>query len=149
MSEFKRTSHAVYDIKYHLVWIPKYRRKTLTHEIRIRLRGIFYQIAEEYEFQIEEQQVKEDHVHLFVSAPPRYSPAKLVNIIKSISARQIFKEFPGLRRRCWNKKLWADGYFVRAVGDKVTAEVIERYIRNQKEQVEQLELFEEELSGKI
>jgi len=98
------------------------------------LKEIFVEISEEYGFQIVEQEVKEDHVHVFVSAPPKYSASKLVNILKSISAREIFAEFPELRRKCWSGELWSDGYFVRAVGDKVTSEIIERYIKYQKEE---------------
>ena len=145
MSESKRTGHAVYELKYHFVWVPKYRRKILTREIKEKLKAIFLQIAEEYGFEIIEQQVMNDHVHLFLSAPPRYSPAKLVNIIKSISRNEIFHEFPGFARRCWSGKLWADGYFVRAVGDKVTADEIQRYVRYQKKERigKQLNLFKE------
>jgi putative transposase len=74
----------------------------------------------------------EDHVHLFLSAPPRYAPARIVQILKSISARELFARFPRLRRQLWGGQLWEDGYFVRSVGDAVTAEIIRRYIRYQK-----------------
>ena len=145
MSELRRTGHAVYELKYHFVWIPKYRKKVLTEEIKEKLRKIFLQIAEEYDFEIVEQQVMSDHVHLFLSAPPRYSPARLVNIIKSISRNEIFREFPSFARRCWSKKLWADGYFVRAVGDKITADEIQKYVKYQAKEKEgiQLDLFRE------
>ena len=83
-----------------------------------------------------------DHVHIFVSAPPRYSPAKIVNILKSISARETFSRYPQLRRRCWSGKLWEDGYFVRAVGEKITADIIAKYIKHQKKRkTKQLDLF--------
>ena len=145
MSELKRIGYAVYELKYHFVWISKYREKLLTGEIKEKLKEIFPQIAEEYEFEIIEQQVMSDHVHLFLSAPPRYSPARLVNIIKSISRNEIFREFPSFARRCWSKKLWADGYFVRAVGDKITADEIQKYVKYQAKEKEgiQLDLFRE------
>ena len=73
MDELRRSSHAVYDLKYHIVWAPKYRRQSLIPRIAKRLEEIFIEIAEEYEFEIIEQKVRSDHVHLFVSAPPRYS----------------------------------------------------------------------------
>ena len=76
-------------------------------------------------------EVMEDHVHLFLSAPPRYSPAQIVQILKSISAREVFERYPSLRKVLWKHELWNDGYFVRSVGDKVTAEVIRRYIKYQ------------------
>jgi len=145
MTDLRRTRHAIYELKYHFVWIPKYRRKVLNREIKEKLKEIFLQIAEEYDCEIIEQRVMSDHVHLFLWAPPKYSPSRLVNIIKSISRNEIFREFPGFARRCWNKKLWADGYFVRAVGDKVTADEIQKYVRYQTKEKQgiQLELFPE------
>ena len=145
MTDLRRTRHAIYELKYHFVWIPKYRRKVLNREIKEKLKEIFLQIVEEYDCEIIEQWVMSDHVHLFLSAPPKYSPSRLVNIIKSISRNEIFREFPGFARRCWNKKLWADGYFVRAVGDKVTADEIQKYVRYQTKEKQgiQLELFPE------
>ena len=75
--------------------------------------------------------IEEDHVHLFLLVPPKYAPAKVVQIMKSISGREIFKEFPRLRKQLWAGEFWADGYFVRSVGDNVTSEIIKRYIRYQ------------------
>ena len=82
MSSIKRTSHAVYDLKYHMVWVPKYRKMILKGNLAKRLKEVFAEIAERYEFEIDTMEVKEDHVHLFLSAPPRYSPAGVVQIIK-------------------------------------------------------------------
>ena len=145
MTELRRTRHAIYELKYHFVWIPKHGKKVLNREIKEKLKEIFLQIAEEYDFEIIEQQIMSDHVHLFLSAPPSYSPSRLMNIIKSISRNEIFREFPGFARRCWSKKLWTDGYFVRAVGDKVTADEIQKYVRYQTKEKQsiQLELFPE------
>jgi len=131
MSPVKRTSHAVYDLKYHLVWVPKYRKMILKGDLAKRVREVFSEIAERYEFEIDTMEVKEDHVHLFLSAPPRYSPAGVVQIIKSISAKVVFKEFPEIKKQLWGGEFWSDGYFVRSVGDKVTSEVIRRYIKYQ------------------
>ena len=139
MSSVKRTKHAVYDTKYHLVWIPKYRKRIFNREIAEYCKQVFQEIAEEFEFEIDTMEVMKDHVHLFLSAPPRYSPARIVQIMKSISAKQVFKRFPHLKDILWNRKFWSDGYFVRTVGDKVTAEVIQRYIQYQ-HKAEQLDL---------
>ena len=125
----KRTSHVVYDLKYHVVWIPKYRRMVLRGDLAERLKVVFEEIAERYGFAIDTMEVKDDHVHLFLSAPPRYSPARVVQIMKSISAKIVFEEFPEVKRRLWGGEFWSDGYFVRSVGDKVTSEVIRRYIK--------------------
>jgi len=83
----KSTRRAVYDLKYHLVWVPKYRKHIFDDEIRKSIKEIFQKIAEEYEFEIDTMEVMEDHVHVFVEAPPRYSPSEIVQIMKSISAQ--------------------------------------------------------------
>jgi len=101
MSPAKSTSHAVYDLKYHLVWVPKYRKMLLKGKIAERLKEIFQGIAERYEFEIDTMGVMEDHVHVFLSAPPRYAPALIVQIMKSISAKIIFREFPQVKEQLW------------------------------------------------
>ena len=142
----RRTKHAVYELKYHLVWVPKYRAHILGGEVTKYLKEVFAEIAEEYEFQIDTMEVMADHVHVFIEAPPSYSPSEIVQIIKSISAREVFKKFPKMRKLMWSGKIWNEGYFVRSVGDKVTDEVIRKYIRYQKQEDRdnQLKMFERE-----
>ena len=140
----RRAKHAVYDLKYHLVWIPKYRKHILNGEVKNYLKKVFKRIAEEYEFSIDAMEVMEDHVHIFMEVPPRYSPAQVVQIMKSISAREVFKKFTKLREELWAGELWSDGYFVRSVGDTVTAEVIRKYIEYQTHDDSlQLRMFEQ------
>ena len=142
--ELKRTSHAVYDTKYHFVWAPKYRKRILRDSIKKRVKEVFEEVARNYDFEIDELEIAEDHVHVFMSFPPRYSIAKVVGMLKSISASVIFKEQPEIKKELWGGELWEDGYFARTVGDKVTAEVIRRYIRYHDEEEKspkQLELF--------
>ena len=127
----RRTKHAVYDLKYHIVWIPKYRKEILSKEVSDYLKATFRRIAEEYGLRIDTMEVMEDHIHIFVEAPPKYSPARVVQIMKSISARKIFEKFPELRKQLWAGELWNDGYFVRSVGDEVTADIIRKYIEYQ------------------
>ena len=129
MCALRRSSHAVYDLKYHFVWIPKYRKRILMPEIADYAKLVFRKIAEEYDMVIDTVEVVEDHVHIFLEAPPRLSPSRIVQILKSMSARELFREFPRLRRQLWGGKLWSRGYFVRAVGDEVTGDVIRRYIQ--------------------
>jgi putative transposase len=140
----KSTNHAVYDLKYHVVWVPKYRKHIFDNEIRGYVKEVFQQIAEEYEFSIDTMEVMEDHVHVFVEAPPRYSPAQIVQIMKSISAREVFKKYSKLRKQLWAHELWNNGYFVRSVGDKVTTDIIRKYIEYQTLQYDasQLNMFE-------
>ena len=130
--EYGHTSHAVYELKYHIVWAPKYRRGILDELVATALKRIFKGTAERYGFEIVEQEVMPDHVHLFVSASPRWSPAELVKVLKSVSWVRLMKERPEMREVTWGGPLWSSGYFVRATGDMVSASVIRRYIRNQR-----------------
>ena len=140
----KRTSHAVYDTKYHLVWAPKYRKWILRGDIQERVKNIFEEISRNHEFEIEAMEIAEDHVHIFLSFPPRYSISRVVGMMKNISGSVIFKEHPEVKKQLWGGQFWEDGYFVRTVGDKVTAEVIKKYIeyhRKEEKHPKQLELF--------
>jgi putative transposase len=127
-----------YDIKYHFVWIPKYRKRLLTPVRRAYLRYLLERIAREWEYAIVELEVMEDHVHLFLEAPPRQSPAQIMNVIKSLTGREMFRKFPELKDALWRGRLWADGFYVATVGDKVTAEAVRRYIRGQRTHKEML-----------
>jgi len=141
---YKASAHAVYDLQYHIVWTPKYRKTLLVGEVARAVQELFYQIAAAYDLEIDTMEVMEDHVHVFLSAPPRYAPARIAQILKSISARELCASFPRLRRQLWGGQCWADGYCVRSVGDAVTAEIIRQYIRYQKSpQNVQLRLFDE------
>lgn len=113
-------------------------------EVAEYTKEMLQQIADEYGFWVDTMEVMEDHVHVFVEVPPKYSPAEAVQILKSVSAREVFKKFRRLRRELWSGELWSDGYFVRSVGDKVTADVIRRYIEYQAREhtSPQLPLFE-------
>ena len=138
----KSTRHTVYDIKYHIVWVPKYRKEILTKEVQKRVKEIFQEIAKQYEFEIEAMEIMPEHVHIFLGALPRYSPSEIVNVLKGISSRKVFEEFPWIKQYLWAGEFWSDGYFVRTVGDKVTTELIKRYIKYQHQtSPQQRELF--------
>ena len=124
-------SHTRTDLKYHLVWVPKYRKRLLTSPRREYLKYLLERIAAEWGLAIVEVEVMEDHVHLFLEAPPRLSPAEIMNVIKGITSREMFIKFPELKGTLWGGHLWAEGYYAATVGDKVTAEVVRRYIREQ------------------
>jgi putative transposase len=130
----KRASHAVYDTAYHLVWCPKYRKKIFVgEEVRERAGQLIREICEEYGFEIEEMEVAEDHVHILISFPPKHSISEVVRIIKSISARELFRVFPRLKKRLWSGELWEDGYFARTVGDRLTRQIIDKYIKHHRD----------------
>ena len=140
---FRRAAHAAYDTAYHLVWSPKYRKKILVGALHVRVEQMFREIADSYDITIDEMEVSPDHVHVFCSFPPRSSIAQVVSMFKSLSARAVFREFPQVKRQVWGGEFWEDGYFARTVGDKVTAEVMRKYIQRHKEaQDSQLDLFE-------
>ena len=126
-----RCAHCVYIINYHLVWIPRYRKKILVEPIATRLKQLFREIATQYGFEIlaDEALRVPDHVHLFVSAPPKFAPAQVVRLFKGITSRRLTREFQQIRRAYWgpNATLWAEGYYVGTAGH-VSAETIRRYI---------------------
>ena len=127
-----KAAHCAYDIHYHLVIVMKYRRKILVKEDYIRyLCNLVSEIAERYEFIIEEIGSDGDHVHILVSAPPRYSPSNVMQIIKSITGRMMFKEFPELKRQLWGGELWSDGGFVGTIGQAQGIEHMKKYVRRQ------------------
>ena len=138
----KRVSHAVYDTKYHLVWAPKYRKWIMRGDLQESIKRYFEEISEAYGFEIDTMEIAGDHVHIFLSFPPRYSISRVVGILKARSASQVFREHPEVKRELWGGEFWEDGYFVRTVGDKVTEEVVRKYIEYHKHQekiVEQME----------
>ena len=142
--ELKRTSHAVYDTKYHLVWASKYRKWILRGGIREKVKDIFEEISKYHDFEVDTLEIAEDHVQIFLSFPPRYSISKVVGMLKSISASVIFNDHPEVKKELWGGEFWEDGYFARTVGDKVTADVIRNYIKyhcEQEKTPKQLELF--------
>lgn len=127
MNEIKNTRHATYLINYHMVWIPKYRRKILTGEVAEETEKILRAIAEEKGWEILALEVMPDHIHLFTSAPPKYAPADIVKVFKGWSARYLLKQFPDLARKTGRGTLWAPSYYISTAG-AVSSEIVRRYI---------------------
>ena len=128
--EYNKGSHSVYDIKYHIIWVTKYRYKILKKPIGIRLRELIRQGCEARKITIIEGSVGKDHVHVLLSCPPTMAPSKIVQYLKGRSSRIIQDEFPELKKRYWGQHLWARGYFCATVGS-VTEETIKKYIASQ------------------
>jgi REP-associated tyrosine transposase len=127
--EANHSPHSGYVINYHLVWIPRYRKKVLVGSVEARSRELLAEIARQYGFEVLAVEVMPDHVHLFVSAPQKFSPAEIVRLFKGITWRRLKKEFESLRRQYRGKhaRLWAEGYYVGTAGH-VSAETIQRVI---------------------
>jgi putative transposase len=127
-------THTRYELKYHFVWCPKYRRVVLGGNRGRYLAKLIYGVAERYDFKIVELAVMPDHVHMFVSTPPDLAPAEIIQRVKSITARKLFERFPGIRRFLWGGALWSRGYFVMSSGTGTTDEMIRQYIKEQRSQ---------------
>ena len=131
---FHRSSHSVFECQYHIVWATKYRKRALngSHE-REFCEQVLRRAATEYGMHIEAIEVDVDHVHVYISIPPQRSVGSAVRILKSISARFMFKRFRYLKRKLWGGNLWGASYFVRTVGEGVTAAMVRRYIADHAE----------------
>ena len=130
MKNYRKSSHAVYDIKYHLVWITKYRKPVLTGKIAERTRELVRMVCKNNEVEILAGHVSKDHIHLLVSVPPHLSVSKLVQYIKGYSSRKLLMEYTELNKKYWGQHLWARGYFAASSGN-ITDEVIIQYIEHQ------------------
>lgn len=129
MSQYAKNSRAVFSLKYHLVWCPKYRRPVLEGAIEKRLREVLEDVRAEHEWTIHALEVMPDHVHLFIESDPIYSVAEIVNRLKGASSRILRSEFPALRSRL--PTLWSRSYYAGTVGT-VSDAVVRRYIESQK-----------------
>ena len=130
MEHYRKSSHTVYDIKYHIVWITKYRKPILRGEIALRVRDLIREICRAKDVEIIKGHVSKDHVHIFVSVPPHISVSQLVQAIKGKSSRKILMEYKRLSRAFWGRHMWVRGYFVATSGN-VTDEIIIKYIEEQ------------------
>ena len=129
MSNCKKLQHTEWDCKYHVIFIPKYRRKVLYGQIRGELGDVFRRLARQKESEIEEGHLVADHVHMMISIPPKYAVAQVIGFIKGKSAIHIARHFGERRRNFVGHHFWARGYFASTVGRD--EEVIRRYIQRQ------------------
>ena len=134
----RRTSHAVYDTKYHLVWAPKYRKPILKDELREAIKELFRNILESRDCEVEEIEMGEDHVHIFASMPPKYSIGQMVRMLKCISGKEIFRRYPEVQRQLWGGEFWTDGYFASTVGKHGNEDTISKYVKSQGTQYDKL-----------
>ena len=134
--------HTVWDCKYHVVWIPKYRRKVVYKDLRRELGEVFRELAKQKESTVEEGHLQADHLHMLISIPPKYSVAQVVGFMKGKSAIHIARTFMNRRKNFMGENFWARGYYVSTAGKD--EEVVRRYIIQQEaadRRVDQLQLF--------
>lgn len=130
--QYHSASHCKYLIQYHIIWCPKFRFAVLKGDVESKLKEILQQICEKYHYQIKALEVMPDHIHIFVDCPQTVAPCDIARTLKSISAIQMFRAFPSLKRfYARYGVLWSSGYFISTVGHISESTVI-RYIEEQK-----------------
>jgi REP element-mobilizing transposase RayT len=131
MSDYRHKRHNVSALLYHIVCPAKYRRVIFDPEVDAMLKDICLDIAQRYELAFLEIGTDKDHVHFLVQSVPSYSPTKIVKMIKSLTAREIFRRIPTVKKRLWGGEFWSKGYFISTVGRHGNEEVIRQYVRQQ------------------
>ena len=130
MRRYRVGAHTKTDLKVHLVWVPKYRKRVLTGEVAIRVRDVLRQIAMEHELDVISGKVSSDHVHMFIGYNTTQDVNKIMQWLKGISSRILLSEFSHLRKQFWGRHLWARGYLAVSSGN-ITDEMIQKYIEEQ------------------
>jgi putative transposase len=131
MSEYLHKSHNVSVLIYHLVCPAKYRRVVFDTVVDRVLKEICLEIAQRYEIVFLEIGTDKNHVHFLIQSVPSYSPTKIVKLVKSLTARELFKRVPSVKKQLWGGEFWSKGYFISTVGRHGSEEVIRRYVKNQ------------------
>ena len=129
--ELQRNTHHVYRLMYHFVWIPKYRHKVFEEPYRTVLKDIIRKVGYDYEIDIVELEIPADHIHMVIRSEPKVSPSDVMQVVKSISAREFFRLHPEVKKKYfWGGKLWTQSYFVETIGN-ASEEVIRKYVQDQ------------------
>ena len=131
MARYATGAHTKHRLQYHVVWIPKYRKRVLQGKISIRLKNLMYEACKVNRWWISALSIVGDHVHMIVQIPPSVSVADVVQRFKGGTSRILRKEFPELEEFLWGDSFWADGYFAETVG-QVNEEVVRKYIQQQR-----------------
>jgi len=145
MSEYKHKRHNVSVLLYHIVCPAKYRKIVFTTDVDMKLKDICLEIGKRYEIEFLEIGTDKEHVHFLIQSVPMYSPKQLVQIIKSISAKQIFKICPEVKQQLWGGEFWSDGYYVSTVGQYGNEQSIQHYVKNQGNEQEYRQLHTQQL----
>ena len=138
MSEFIHKSHNVTVLLYHIVFPAKYRKAVFDKNVDTTLKDVCLEIEKRYEIKFLEIGTDDDHVHFLIQSVPKYSITKIVTLIKSITAREIFKICPQVKKQLWGGEFWSDGYFASTVGKHGNENMIEKYVQNQGKEYKQI-----------
>lgn len=138
MSETIHKSHNVSKLMYHFVLPTKYRRVVVSEEVEEVIKETCIEISERYELIFLEIGADKDHVHFLVQSAPNYSPAQLVKIVKSITAREVFRRCPDVKKKLWGGNFWSSGYYVSTVSEQGNEKVIANYVKNQGDEYRKL-----------
>ena len=138
MSEYIHKSHNVTVLIYHLVFPAKYRRAVFDEDVDEVVKSVCLDIEKRYQIKFLEIGTDKDHVHFLVQSIPMYSVTKIVRMIKSLTAREVFRRCPQVKRQLWGGEFWTDGYFGSSVGKHGNEDVIGKYVKNQGMEYEKL-----------
>lgn len=143
--ELRRNTHHVFRLMYHFVWIPKYRHKIFVEPYRSDLKQIIEKIGYDYNIEIVELEIPIDHIHMVVRTEPKVAPSDVMQVIKSISAREFFRLHPVIKKKYfWGGKLWTQSYFVETIGN-ATEDIIRKYVQDQLKVMDKGELNSQQL----
>ena len=143
MSEIWRKSHNISVLIYHYICPAKYRRVVITKEVDKVIKDTCLEIEKRYEVKFIEIGTDEDHVHFLIQSVPTYSAKKIIQMVKSITAREVFAKVPGVKEKLWGGEFWTDGYYVSTVGQRGSEETVRKYVQEQGNEKEYKELHKE------
>ena len=146
MSPLVRKSHNVSILVYHFVCPAKYRRAVIDETVDQVLKEVCLDIAARYQVEFLEIGTDQDHVHFLVQSVPTYSPTKIITMIKSLTAREVFARVPSVKKQLWGGEFWTDGYYVSTVGQHMTEDVIRHYMKNQGHEKDYTQLHAQQLN---
>jgi Transposase and inactivated derivatives len=145
MSELVRKSHNVTVLIYHYVCSAKYRRAIIDPKVDEIIKEICLEIEKRYEIKFLEIGTDKDHVHFLIQSVPTYSPTKIIQMVKSLTVREVFKKVPEVKKQLWGGEFWSDGYYVSTVGQRGSEETIRKYVKEQGKEEEYQQLYGQQL----
>ena len=145
MSKLLRKSHNVSVLLYHYVCPAKYRRVVFDKKVDKILKEVCLEIAKRYPIEFIEIGTDKDHVHFLIQSIPKYSPTKIIRTVKSLTAREIFKRAPEVKKKLWGGEFWSDGYYVSTIGRQGSEETIRKYVQEQGKEEDYQQLHEQPL----